>query len=156
MAAMKVDFKRELRKFYAPGRDPDLINVPELQFAMIDGHGDPNTSEAYLEAVQALYAVSYAAKFALKDAAVLDYGVMPLEGLWWVADTAAFTIADKSDWDWTAMIMQPDQVTREVFESARATGAKKKPALSAIACVRLERFAEGHAAQVLHLGPYAG
>jgi hypothetical protein len=78
----------------------ELINVPELQFAMIDGHGDPNTSEAYLEAVQALYAVSYAAKFALKDAAVLDYGVMPLEGPG-VADTAAFTIADKSDWDWT-------------------------------------------------------
>jgi hypothetical protein len=155
MPATKIDFKRELREFYAPGRDPELADVPELQFAMIDGHGDPNVAPEYREAVQALYAVAYAARFALKRAPDgLDYGVMPLEGLWWVPDMASFTIEDKSNWDWTMMIMQPDQVAREVFEAARATAAKKKP-LEAIGRVRLERFAEGRAAQLLHRGPYA-
>jgi hypothetical protein len=133
-----------------------LVDVPELQFAMIDGHGDPNVAPEYRGAMQALCAVAYAVRFALKRAPVgLDFGVMPLESLWWVPDMAAFTIDDKSNWDWTAMIMQPDQVTQETFDAARATAAKKKSSLEAIERVRLERFTEGRAAQVLHIGPYA-
>src|ERR1019366_409420 len=97
MAAMKVDFKRELRAFYSTGREPVMVDVPELAFLMIDGHGDPNTAAEYSEAVQALYAVAYAAKFAVKRASGdMDYGVMPLEGLWWVPDMSTFTIEDKS------------------------------------------------------------
>jgi hypothetical protein len=97
MAAMKVGFKRELRAFYSTGREPAMVDVPELAFLMIDGHGDPNTAAEYSEAVQALYAVAYAAKFAVKRASGdMDYGVMPLEGLWWVPDMSTFTIEDKS------------------------------------------------------------
>jgi hypothetical protein len=156
MPATKIDFKRELREFYAPGGEPELVDVPELQFAMIDGHGDPNVAPEYRDAVQALYAVAYAARFALKRAPDgLDYGVMPLEGLWWVPDMSAFTIEDKSAWDWTAMIMQPEQVSAEVFQAARAAAANKKPSLEALRRVRLERFAEGPAAQLLYRGAYA-
>jgi hypothetical protein len=156
MPATKIDFKRELREFYTPGREPELVDVPKLQFAMIDGHGDPNVSPEYRDAVQALYAVAYAARFALKRAPDgLDYGVMPLEGLWWAPDMAAFTIEDKSAWDWTAMIMQPEQVSAEAFRAARAAAAKKKPSLEALRRVRLERFAEGPAAQMLYRGAYA-
>ena len=155
MAGSKVDFKRELRELYSAKGDATFVEVPELQFAMVDGHGDPNEAPEYAEAVQALYSVSYTARFALKRAPNgLDYGVMPLEGLWWAKDMSAFTTGDKSSWDWTMMIMQPPQVTREVFEDARVAASRKK-SLPAIDRLRLEVFDEGRSAQLLHVGPYA-
>lgn len=154
----KRDLRRELRDFYAPSSSPALVEVPEWSFLMVDGRGDPNTSEEYRDAVAALYKLSYTARFALKKAQVLDYSVMPLEGLWWVPDMARFTVEDKSGWEWTAMIHQPDQVTEDVLDRARATVAAKKPSPElehSLQQVRLSRFTEGTAAQVLHLGPYA-
>ena len=153
MAAAKVDFKRELRELYGPPRTASLVQVPELSFLMVDGHGDPNTSAEYREAVSALFSVSYAARFALKRSGVIDYGVMPLEGLWWVPDISEFSIEDKTAWDWTAMIMQPGEVTDPVLENARQAAAKKE--LPALERLRLERFTEGLSAQVLHVGPYS-
>lgn len=153
-ATKRIDYKRELRELYAPGGEPVILNVPALAYLMIDGHGDPNTAPEYTEAVEALYTVAYAAKFAVKRAPDgIDYGVMPLEGLWWTPDMSKFTTQDKSAWDWTMMIMQPDQVTTVVFEDAR-TKATKKKSLDAISRVRLERFTEGLAAQIRHVGPY--
>lgn len=152
--AEKVDFKRELRGLYAPRRTPSSVEVPEMVFLMVDGHGDPNTSAQYRDAVSALFSVSYTARFALKRAGVLDYGVMPLEGLWWVPDMATFSTEDKSAWDWTMMIMQPDEVTEAVFAQAKS-GAAAKRSLPALDGLRLERFAEGLSAQVLHVGPYS-
>ncbi|HEY9376791.1 MAG TPA: GyrI-like domain-containing protein [Jiangellaceae bacterium] len=152
--ATKLDFKRELRELYNASRDPELVDVPELNYLMVDGHGDPNTAVEYREAVEALYAISYAAKFIVKGTpGGVDYGVLPLEGLWWATDMSAFTAYDKSAWDWTMMIMQPDVVTAEILEQALAKTAKK--GLAAQGLVRLERFAEGRCAQVMHLGPYA-
>jgi len=155
VAGTKVDFKRELRELYSARRDATFVEVPELQFAMVDGHGDPNDAPEYAEAVQALFSVSYTARFALKRAPDgLDYGVMPLEGLWWAKDMSAFTAGDKSSWDWTMMIMQPAQVTRAVFEDARVAASRKK-SLPAIDRLRLQPFNEGRSAQLLHVGPYA-
>ena len=155
MAGTKVDFKRELRELYSASRNPTFVEVPELQFARVDGHGDPNEAPEYAEAVQALFSVSYTARFALKRAPDgLDYGVMPLEGLWWAQDMSAFTTSDKSSWDWTMMIMQSEQVTGEVFDDACAAASKKK-SLPAIERLRLEPFSEGRSAQLLHVGPYA-
>ena len=90
---------------------PWLVDVPEMGFLMIDGHGDPNTSSDYQEAVQALYALSYALKSQIKRAGGDDFKVGPLEGLWWGPDMSAFTTGDKSSWDWSMMIRQPDAVT---------------------------------------------
>jgi len=155
VAGTKVDFKRELRELYTAKQDASFVEVPELQFAMVDGHGDPNEAPEYVEAVQALYSVSYTARFALKRAPDgLDYGVMPLEGLWWAKDMSAFAAGEKSSWDWTMMIMQPEQVTREVFEDARVAASRKK-SLPAVDLLRLETFGEGRSAQLLHVGPYA-
>lgn len=154
MTATKVDFKVARKELYRASRDPALVDVPELAFLMLDGHGDPNTATEYTQAVEALYTVSYSLKFAIKRARDgLDYGVMPLEGLWWVADMSKFTSSKKSDWDWTAMIMQPDQVTQDLLEDALANATAKK-SLPAAAKLRLERFCEGPAAQVMHIGPY--
>lgn len=154
MVQRKIDFKRQLRELYAARRSPMAVRVPELAFLMIDGHGDPNTSSEYRQAVSALFSVSYAARFALKRAAVIDYAVMPLEGLWWASDMSAFSVEDKSAWQWTMLIMQPDEVTVQVLAEAKAKAAAKVPA-AVLEQLRLERFAEGPGAQVLHVGPYS-
>jgi hypothetical protein len=122
---------------------------------MVDGHGDPNVSVGYGQAVEALYSVSYTLKFALKRGfQQLDYRVMPLEGLWWMPDMSQFSIERKADWDWTMMIRQPDEVDEDLFEQSLAEATRKKD-LPAARLMRLESFSEGLAAQVLHIGSYA-
>jgi hypothetical protein len=151
----KVDFKRELKGLYAAHREPELVDVPELTFLMIDGRGDPNTAIEYVQAIEALFTIAYAARFAVKRAPDgIDYSVPPLEGLWRTRNVSMFTGENKSSWEWTMMIPQPDVVTAEVFDKARLVASERKP-LDAIRRVRLERFEEGLAAQVLHVGPYA-
>jgi hypothetical protein len=150
-----IDLRRELAALYSAKRSPAFVDAPELPFLMVDGHGDPNTAPAYAEAVQALYSVAYTVRFALKRGPLaLDAPVMPLEGLWWTADMATFSTEDKSAWDWTMMIVVPEQVTAVLVADARAEAARKRP-LPAVDRVRLERFAEGRCAQVLHVGPYS-
>jgi hypothetical protein len=150
-STLKADPVAEL---YRASTTPELVEVPELAFLMIDGHGDPNVSPAYAEAIQTLYAVSYAAKFAIKRAGGEDFRVSPLEGLWTAADLGAFRSGDKSGWAWTAMIRQPDSVTGELVERLAEEVAIRK-GLSSARRLRLELFEEGLAAQVLHVGPYA-
>ena len=155
MPATTIDLRRDLRALYSATRTPAFVDVPDLPFLMIDGHGDPNTSPAYADAVSAVYSVAYTIRFALKRRPdPVDAPVMPLEGLWWTPDMAAFSTADKSAWDWTMMITVPELVTADVVEDARAAAARKRPGAS-LAEVRLERFAEGRCAQVLHVGPYS-
>ncbi len=155
MPTTKVDFKREYKELYTAPREPVLVDVPELAFLMIDGHGDPNTAAEYSQAIEALFTVAYTLKFAIKRAGDgFDYGVMPLEGLWWASDMSSFATVEKSDWEWTAMIMQPDEVTDELVQRALGEAVAKRP-LPAAAKLRLERFHEGPSAQVMHVGPYA-
>ncbi len=150
-----VDLRRELRALYSATTTPAFVDVPDVPFLMVDGHGDPNTAPAYAEAVGALYAVAYTIRFALKRGAeALDAPVMPLEGLWWTPDMSTFSTEDKSQWDWTMMIVVPEQVTPRIVEDARAAAAKKK-GTAALGEVRFERFAEGRCAQLLHVGPYS-
>lgn len=150
----KIDFKRALKDLYtASAKSVDVIDVPPLQFLMIDGHGDPNTAVAYKDALATLYPVAYALKFLSKQELGRDYTVPPLEGLWWVEDMAQFSVEDKSSWDWTMMIMTPDWLTAVHLDAALAKAAKKAP--PALNKLRLESYAEGRSAQILHVGPYA-
>lgn len=151
----KVDFKKELKHLYRPAKaEFSVVDVPTMQFLMVDGHGDPNVAQAYAEAVEALYAVAYKIKFASKKSLDRDYVVPPLEGLWWAQEMAAFTTAlDKGRWDWTMMIMQPDWITPVMVEEARALVRKQKE-LAALSRVRLETYAEGLSVQIMHIGPY--
>ncbi|MGE5386862.1 MAG: GyrI-like domain-containing protein [Betaproteobacteria bacterium] len=151
----KTDPRKELKHLYRPSaKEVVEVEVPPFDFLMIDGEGDPNTSPAYAEAIEALYSVSYAAKFMLKKTAGIDFAVMPLEGLWWADDMAAFTSGDKARWKWTMMIMQPSILPKTAIEAAMAEVAKKKN-LPALAKLRLEVFAEGRCAQILHIGPFS-
>lgn len=142
-----------LKQLYkASAKEVTFIDVPALKFLMIDGQGDPNTSQEYKDAVEALYAVSYALKFALKRQG-LDYKVGPLEGLWWADDMKEFSTESKGDWYWTMMIAQPNEATSEnVNDLIRQVRQKKNPpALDKLRFVTLE---EGTAAQIMHFGPY--
>jgi hypothetical protein len=128
--------------YRASPREPEIIRVPEIGFVMIDGHGDPNTSAEYADAIQALYSLSYTLKFALRKELGLLYRVAPLEGLWWADNIAEFSQERKGDWSWTMMIAQPEDVTPERFEGARGDAGRKKD-LPALPKTRLERFEEG-------------
>lgn len=150
----KVDFKKIMKAFWQPPAGVfSLVDVPKLQFAMIDGKGDPNTSEDYRHAIEWLYSVSYTLKFMSKQQLGKDYGVAPLEGLWWAEDMSSFLTGDKHLWSWTMMIMQPDWISREMFKAAvdAARAKRGEPPES----LRLESFREGLAVQIMHLGPYS-
>jgi hypothetical protein len=150
----KIDFKKELKHLYRPSpKEFVVVDVPPMNFLMIDGHGDPNTAQEYQDAVEALYAVSYKLKFTSKKELGKDYVVPPLEGLWWAEGMEAFTAArDKSAWDWTMVIMQPEWITREmVEETVKQVEKKGLPGLSKL---RLETYHEGLAVQILHIGSY--
>lgn len=149
-----IDLKKQMKHLYQPSAKTfGLVDVPPLHYLMVDGHGDPNTTPTYKEAVGNLYAVAYALKFANKKAGGQDYTVMPLEGLWWAEKMDDFLARTKSNWDWTMMIMQPEAVTAAMVEAARAEVQRKKK-LAAPPDVRLERYEEGLSAQILHLGSY--
>lgn len=151
----KIDFKKILKHLYLPPKDKVVqVEVPPMHYLVVDGAGDPNTEKSYQEAVEALFTLSYTLKFMVKKGALaVDYGVMPLEGLWWADDMAAFSVEDKSNWKWTMMILQPDIITAEMVTSAMAEIRKKKN-LAALDKVRFDDFAEGLAAQILHLGSF--
>ena len=153
------DIVRQLKPLYAPSpRHPAIVEVPELTFLMIDGRGDPNSSEAYQDAIGALYGIAYTLKFTLKKAEPeRDFKVAPLEGLWW-ADAERPSMdelqADRDAWNWTMMIAVPDEVTATEVAAAAEAAARRR-SLPAAGHTRLERFAEGLAAQIMHVGPYA-
>lgn len=151
----KLDLKKELKHLYhASPKEVVRVEVPALQFLMIDGQGDPNTSREYAEAVEALFSVSYTAKFLLKRGpSGVDYAVMPLEGLWWSDDWASFVTTRRRDWKWTMMVVQPDFVDEALIQTAIAAAQRKK-ALTALSKLRLERFTEGSCCQTLHVGPF--
>jgi hypothetical protein len=150
---VKLDFKRELACYRAKRNSPQVTHVPDLQYLMIDGHGDPNTP-VYGDAVSALYPVAYKLRFASKKILDRDYVVMPLEGLWWADDMDTFTTArDKAQWDWTLMIMVPDWITAEMFSDAvEQVGMKDRP--TRLDDLRLEALSEGRCVQALHVGAY--
>jgi hypothetical protein len=149
-----TDIEQELKRLYRARETPELVEVPSLSFLMIDGQGDPNTSTSFQDAVQALYAVSYTLKFMLKRAGEPAYRIGPLEGLWWAEEMTSFVLEDKGAYQWTLMIRQPVELTADLLE--RVVGeVERKKQLPAVRHLRLERFTEGWAAQVLHVGPYA-
>ncbi len=152
----KINFKKELKGLYkASAKKVEIVDVPSMNFLMIDGEGDPNTSQAYKDSVEALFGLSYAIKFMVKKGDLrIDYGVLPLEGLWWGDDMSGFSVENKTAWKWTSLMMQPDLVTREMVEEATEQVRKKKnPA--ALSKARFESYTEGKAAQIMHVGPFS-
>ena len=151
----KIDFKKEWKHLYSPPKTKfTIVDAPKMQFLMVDGHGDPNTAQEYQDAIEALYGVAYKMKFISKKTLQKDYVVPPLEGLWWAEDMVIFSTArDKSQWDWTMMIMAPDWITADIFANAaeQVRTAKNPVALDK---VRLEHYHEGLSVQIMHIGSF--
>ena len=154
---MVFDFKKEYKDLYQPKTAPSAIDVPAMIFVMVDGTGNPNTSEEYQSAVEILYGLSYAIKMRKKGGnqpvGYFDYVVPPLEGLWWLGDGSDAWYKDKDRYCWTSMIRQPEFVNAAVFETAKTELSKKKPFLDT-SRARLEAFNEGLCIQAMHIGSY--
>ncbi len=147
------DIKKAYPALYAPRPgDWHVVDVPQLLFLQVDGHGDPNTSPTYIEAVQALYSLSYAIRADAKRTLRRVHTVGPLEGLWSAQDPAAFIARAKAAWDWTMMIAQPTWITDDIVEQATQHARKKD--LPALDLVRFVPYTEGMSVQVLHVGAY--
>jgi hypothetical protein len=144
----------------------DLVDVPEFGFVMVDGAGAPD-GQAFADAIQALYSVSYGAHFALKKTQGEAPPVMALEALWWVegstaeevmrriaAGQASMDSSDRADWRWRVMIAQLPPLERTIIQE-EIIKARAKKGIQALDLVRFERWAEGPSAQILHVGPYA-
>jgi hypothetical protein len=151
----KLDLKKDLKHLYsAPSKEAVMLDVPPMNFLMVDGEGAPDGPDA-MAAMESLYAVAYTLKFSVKMGPMaIDYPVMALEGLWWADDMDAITEGDKGSWKWTYMIMQPDIITPDMIaKTVEAVRKKKNPA--ALDKLKFERFDEGRAAQIMHIGPYS-
>ncbi|OGO16764.1 MAG: hypothetical protein A2Z14_05585 [Chloroflexi bacterium RBG_16_48_8] len=165
----KIDFKKEFKELYQPSaKEFQVVEVPSMQYLMLDGRGDPNTAQEYQDAIEALYAAAYKLKFMSKKTLGTDYVVPPPEGLWGSPEMVfslagitdekewleRFKASDRVSWQWTMMIMQPDWITQEMFlETCEQVRQGKNPA--ALDKIRLESYHEGLSAQILHLGPYS-
>lgn len=152
---MKVDVKKSLDSYRARRGEYRFLDVPPLSYLMVDGHGDPNTSAAYADALAAVYPVAYTLKFASKQELSRDYVVPPLEALWWAEDMTSFTSArDKSRWSWTVMILVPEWLRSAQVAGAIEAVRAKRASPVALDLVRLETLEEGRCVQTLHVGPY--
>jgi hypothetical protein len=158
--AEKLDYKRAFPDLYQPSRKPGLVQVPPMTFLAVDGHGDPNEPEGeYHKAVELLYTLCYTIKMSKMSGRApqgyFEYVVPPLEGFWWLEDETSFDFFnDKSRYCWLSVIRQPEFVTEALFTEAVAEVRKKK-APAAIDKVRLEKYAEGRCAQIMHTGPFS-
>lgn len=152
----KLNYKKEFPELYRPSRKtPRILDIPSMKFFMIDGQGDPNTSEEYAQALKALYKVSYTLKMKIvkKKAPDKDYVVPPLEGLWYMDDMNDWSMENKNEWQWTMMIRIPDYITNEQIDKAFEL-VKEADEVPAIENVYLKHYDEGKSAQILHVGPY--
>lgn len=150
----KIDLTKSLDGYRARTGEFRLVDLPANRYLAIDGHGDPNSAPAYAEALETLYPVAYALKFASKRELDRDYVVPPLEGLWWAEDMDAFTTArDKSRWDWTMLILVPEWIDDAFVDAVVATVRAKKtpPRLDEL---RILSLSEGLCMQTLHVGSF--
>lgn len=152
----KIDLKKKYSDCYSIRKNKiEIIRVPTFNYLMINGSGNPNTSIDYQNAIEALFSLAYAIKFKIKKGnKQIDYGVMPLEGLWWTDNMDDFSIDNKDIWNWTACIMQPDFVDTNLIEECINEVQKKKD-LPALSKIRFDKMEDSLSAQILHLGPYA-
>lgn len=149
----KIDFKKEYKDLFKPSaKKVSIVEVPKLNYLMIDGKGSP-IGEEYQQAMETIYPMAYTLKFMAKTSLQRDFVVNPLEGLWWAEDYAVFSNGNKDEWIWRSMIMQPDFITEAMFNLAREKVAEKNPA--SLDKIRLDSLDEGLCAQIMHIGPYA-
>lgn len=158
----KLDYKKEYRDLYMPKKTPSIIEVPKMNFIMVKGKGDPNTSIEYKNAMEILYGLSFTIKMSKLSKDPLDkidgyfeYVVPPLEGFWWIdnEDFDGLNITDKNNLSWYSMIRQPEFVTKEVFEKSKEKLKIKKSDID-FSNTYFKEIEEGLCVQIMHMGSY--
>ena len=153
--SQKVDYKKDFKHLYLPKAQPEIVEVPNMPFLMIDGSGDPN-GEDFAKATEALYSLSYAVKMSYKSENVpegyYEYTVFPLEGIWDLLDYTK-PATDKNNLKYTLMIRQPDFLTEEGFQRFLEQTKKKKPN-PFLRKIRFAPMEDGLCCQMLHIGSY--
>ena len=158
MSGEKLDYKKEYKNLYLPKQKPELVEVPAMNFIMVNGRGNPNDEGGeYQQAVELLYGLSYTIKMSNRNGCApegyFEYVVPPLEGLWWLEQDDDMDFTQKDKFCWTSMLRQPEFVSTEVFQWACKELKRKKPQLDPSKAY-LETFAEGSCVQILHMGSY--
>ncbi|MBD5103307.1 MAG: transcriptional regulator [Ruminococcaceae bacterium] len=155
----KLDYKKEYKDLYQPKKVPSIIEVPEMIFIAVEGKGDPNGSAEYQAAMEMLYGLSFTIKMSkmnnTQPEGYFEYTVPPPEGLWYCDDVSfdGLNVTDKDKFKWVSLIRQPEFVTEEVFQWARAALSAKKPQLD-LEKARLIKYTEGLCVQIMHIGSY--
>ncbi len=152
----KLDYKKEFKEFYNPKKKPNFINIPPMNFIMVQGSGDPQ-SEEYQNAMNILYSLSFTIKMSkMKNKQpenYFEYVVLPLEGLWW-SKGGALDLDDRENWQWISMIRQPEFVDEKFFKWAIDEASEKKKDLD-FSKAEFSQFNEGDCVQIMHVGPYS-
>lgn len=154
---MAFDFKKEYKEFYMPKSKPEIVTIPKANYIAVRGKGNPNEEGgAYQRAISVLYAVAYTLKMSYKTdykiKGFFEYVVPPLEGFWWQDDMKGFDYSNKDTLNWISVIRLPDFITKDNFNWAVETAAKKKK----LDCSSAEFITidEGLCVQVMHIGPF--
>lgn len=154
---MAFDFKKEYKELYIPQNKPQIVNVPKMNYIAVRGTGNPNEEGgAYQQAIGVLYAVAYTLKMSYKTEykieGFFEYVVPPLEGFWWQNDGKGVDYSNKDAFHWISVIRLPDFVSKQDFDWAVETAARKKK----IDCSSAEFLTmdEGLCVQMMHMGPF--
>lgn len=154
---MAFDYKKEYKEFYLPPKAPVILEIPEMNYIAVRGHGDPNEPDgAYKTAISLLYAIAFTIKMSYKGSHKIDgyfsYVVPPLEGLWWQTDCNQIDYSHKEAFEWISMIRLPEFVTREEFDWAIREATHKKQ--TDFTKVEFFPYREGLCVQCMHIGSY--
>ena len=155
---MAFDFKKEFKRFYKPSENPEIIEIPKMNFIAVRGKGNPNEKDGeYQKAVEMLYGVAYTLKMSYKTEykieGFFEYVVPPLEGLWWQENVENENyLLNKKLFNWISLIRVPDFIKKEDMEWAIncATEKKKKD----FSKVEFFSYNEGLCVQCMHIGSY--
>ncbi|MEZ4417018.1 MAG: GyrI-like domain-containing protein [Gemmatimonadota bacterium] len=150
---MKEALSRErLKELYLPPVDEFVfVEVPEMQYFVVDGEGSPD-DEAFTRALQWLFAAVHPIKRMAKDRMGSAYVEAPLEALWWADDPKDLVAARKDKLKWRLMIVAPEWADDALFADAVAETEKRRG--GAPATLRLADHPEGRSVQIMHIGPY--
>lgn len=154
---MAFDYKKEYKEFYLPGKQPQIVEIPEMNFIAVRGKGDPNEEGgAYKESIGLLYGIAFTIKMSKKGSheiqGYFDYVVPPLEGFWWQEGVKGFDYSRKEDFRWISVIRLPDFVQRADFEWAVSEAQnKKKQDFSKVEFLTIK---EGLCVQCMHIGAF--
>ena len=154
---MAFDYKKEYKEFYLPKAEPQIVDVPEMNFIAVRGKGDPNQPDSeYKGSIGILYTIAFTIKMSKKGSRQIegyfDYVVPPLEGFWWQEGRKGMDYGHKEDFRWISVIRLPDFVTEEDFRWAVQEAEKKKG--MDLSKAEFMRIHEGLCVQCMHIGPY--